>query len=120
MFVLFLQTSTNLISGYNWLFVTTDQPYGNIVTWTTEANASRLEPGSFQPVVSATFDRNFSILLNNNKCKIFWQLIQSSEIPNFMPQRKLGISPTCVLIIFLVCTWELPMLGIVPLFYVWA
>ena len=48
MFVLFLQTSTNLISGYNWLFVTTDQPYGNIVTWTTEANASRLEPGSLE------------------------------------------------------------------------
>ena len=62
-------TSSSSI-GYNWLYVTTDQPHGTVVNWSIDPDASRLEPGSFQPTVSAAFDRNFAILLNKNERKL--------------------------------------------------
>jgi hypothetical protein len=60
---------TNLL-GYNWLWVSTDQPHGTLVNWAIEPNAEKLEPGSFQPFVQSSYDGNNTILINQDNRKI--------------------------------------------------
>ena len=54
------------VNGYGWLFIGTDEPHGTVVKWSEE---SPKEAGSFQPVVNAFYERNFSVILNPEQGK---------------------------------------------------
>ena len=41
--------------GYDWLYVETNEPHGTLVTWGTDPASSEM-PGSFEPVVTCTYD----------------------------------------------------------------
>jgi hypothetical protein len=60
-----------LFLGYDWLFVTTDQAHGVVVDWQIDPDAARLEPGSFQPVVTAAYENNFTITLDKRNREFY-------------------------------------------------
>ncbi len=66
-----------ILLGYNWLWVSTDQPHGTLVNWAIEPNAEKLEPGSFQPFVESSYDGNNTILINQDNRKILLKRSQS-------------------------------------------
>ena len=55
-----------VLRGYGWMFVGTDQPHGTVVKWNVEEPR---EAGSFQPIVNVHYERNFSVLLHPGERK---------------------------------------------------
>ena len=56
----------DVLRGYGWMFVGTDQPHGTVVKWNVEEHR---EAGSFQPIVNVHYERNFSVLLHPGERK---------------------------------------------------
>ena len=66
--------------GYNWLQIVPEQPHGSLIQWTTESNS---ESGSFQPMLTCGYDKDFRLDLNPGdkfeSYKIFEVLVGSSD-----------------------------------------
>ena len=66
--------------GYGWLEVVPELPRGTSIKWTTEDNK---ELGSFQPLLTCSYDKNFSLPLANGEefesYKVFEVLVGSND-----------------------------------------